>query len=153
MKTRIDYRDFISGMLLIAGGVFVAIYARANMDLGTIARMGPGYFPMVLGWLLAGLGVVIVLLSFREVIADALAPRLAFRPLAAVFGSLLVFSLMIEPFGLVPATIALTAIAVFAERKPPLRRSVMLAIGLSFVAWLIFTVALQMTLPAFNLPG
>ena len=150
---RIDYRDLASGLLLIAAGLFVAIHAMTNLELGTMARMGPGYFPMVLGWLLTALGVVIALLSLRGAIVDALAPRLAFRPLLAVFCSLLIFSFLIEPFGLVPATMALTAIAVFAERKPPLRRSVLLAIGLSFVAWLIFTVALQMTLPAFHFPG
>ncbi|ASJ73275.1 tripartite tricarboxylate transporter TctB family protein [Granulosicoccus antarcticus] len=151
--TRVDNRDFISGLLIMAVGLFVAIHAMSNLNIGTMARMGPGYFPMILGWLLAGLGVVILLFSLRGVIVSVAPPALAVRPLIAVFCGLLVFSFLIEPFGLVPATIGLTAVAVFAERRPPLRRSVLLAIGLSFVAWLIFTVALQMTLPAFDFPG
>lgn len=151
--TRVDYRDLVSGLVITAIGLFVAIYAMNNLNVGTMARMGAGYFPMALGWLLAGLGAVILLLSFRGAIVSALAPRMGLRPLMSVFGALLVFSLLIRPFGLVPATLGLTAIAVFAERKPPLRRSILLGLGLSLVAWLIFTVALQMTLPAFKLPG
>ena len=148
--TRVEYRDLISGVLITSVGLFVAIHAMTNLDTGTIARMGPGYFPMALGWLLSGVGIVILLMSLRGAIVNATVPKMALRPLLAVFLALLVFSFLVEPFGLVPATIALTAVAVFAERKPPLRRSVLLAIGLSLVAWLIFTVALQMSLPAFN---
>ena len=151
--TRVDYRDLISGILITVVGLFVAVHAMTNLETGTIARMGPGYFPMVLGWLLAGVGVVILLLSLRTAIASKVAPAMAPRPLLAVFLALLVFSFLVERFGLVPATVALTAVAVFAERKPPLRRSVLLAIGLSIVAWLIFSVALQMNLPAFHIPG
>lgn len=150
---QVDYRDLTAGLLLTGTGLFVAMHAMSNLDIGTMARMGPGYFPMALGWLLAGLGVVILLLSFRGAIVSVLAPRMAPRPLLAVFCALLVFSFLIEPFGLVPATLGLTAVAVFAERRPPLRRSILLGIGLSVVAWLVFTVALQMTLPAFDFPG
>ena len=150
---RVDNRDFISGLLITVIGLFVAIHAMSNLEIGTMARMGPGYFPMALGWLLAGLGVVIFLFSLRSAIASAAPPKVAVRPLIAVFAALLVFSFLIEPFGLVPATLGLTAVAVFAERRPPLRRSVLLAIGLSIVAWLVFSVGLQMTLPAFSLPG
>jgi hypothetical protein len=151
--THVDKRDLISGVLIAATGLFVAIHAMTSLEIGTLARMGPGYFPMLLGCLLAGLGFVILLFSLRGSIVSVVPARVAVRPLIAVFCSLLVFSFLIEPFGLVPATVGLTAVAVFAERKPPLRRSVLLAFGLSFVAWLVFSQALQMTLPAFDLPG
>lgn len=151
--SNIDVRDLITGLLLTAAGLFVASHAMSQLEIGTLSRMGPGYFPMALGWLLAALGLVILLSSLRGALVRLPVPVVGLRPLAAVFGSLLIFGVLVEPFGLVPATMGLTAVAVFAERKPPLRRSILLAIALSVIAWLVFSVALQMSLPAFDFPG
>ena len=59
----IDWREFIAGALFSAVGIAVALYASSHYQVGSAARMGPGYFPTMLGWVLAALGVVIALLS------------------------------------------------------------------------------------------
>jgi hypothetical protein len=149
----IEYRDLAAGALLLALGLFVAIYASSNYRIGEANHMGPGYFPMVLGWVLAGLGAIIALLAFRKTVQVLHPPAFQLRPILAVLLAILVFSLMVERLGLVPATVGLTAVAVFSERPIHLKRSLWLAAGLSLISWLIFTVGLQMTLPAFNFGG
>lgn len=150
---KIEYRDLIAGLLFIALGTFVATYASSHYTVGGPARMGPGFFPVALGWVLALLGAVVTLLALRRTALVAAAPRIGLRPLLAVPASVLAFGLIVEPLGLVPATLALTAIVVFAEHPVRWRRTVLLALSLAVISWLIFIVGLQMSLPAFKLPG
>ncbi|MDE2396473.1 MAG: tripartite tricarboxylate transporter TctB family protein [Burkholderiales bacterium] len=149
----IEYRDLIAGLLFIALGAFVALYASGHYTVGDPARMGPGFFPVVLGWALAALGAVVTLLALRRTTLVAAPPHIALRPLLAVPAAIGAFGLIVEPLGLVPATLALTAIVVFAERPLRWRRTLLLAACLAVISWLIFLVGLQMTLPAFKLPG
>jgi len=145
----IDVRDLIGGALLIAFGAFVALYAGHEYMVGQPARMGPGFFPVALGWILVGLGVIITLLAFRKTVHVLQPPPFTLRGLVAVLAAIVAFAVLVTPAGLVPATIALTFIAALAEQKFRLRRTALLAASLSLLAWLIFTVGLQMTLPAF----
>ncbi|MEZ5738507.1 MAG: tripartite tricarboxylate transporter TctB family protein [Burkholderiaceae bacterium] len=149
----IDYRDLAAGVLLLALGLFVALYAGAHYRVGEAARMGPGFFPAALGWVLAALGLAIGLLAFRKSVQALQPPRFAWRPLLAILAAILAFGLVVERLGLVPAAVALTGVAVFAEKPLRWRRTFWLAVGLSLLCWLIFSVALQMSLPAFRLPG
>jgi hypothetical protein len=57
-------RDFWAGLMFIAFGLFAAIFAYANYQMGTAVRMGPAYFPTVLGGLLAFLGLLVLIESF-----------------------------------------------------------------------------------------
>jgi Tripartite tricarboxylate transporter TctB family len=57
-------KDFWAGLMFIAFGVFAAIWAYANYQMGTAVRMGPAYFPTVLGGLLAFLGVLVLIEAF-----------------------------------------------------------------------------------------
>jgi hypothetical protein len=57
-------RDFWAGLMFIAFGLFAAIWAYTNYQMGTAVRMGPAYFPTVLGGLLVVLGVLVLLEGF-----------------------------------------------------------------------------------------
>lgn len=149
----VDRNDLLGGLLLIVIGGFVALYAGTHYQVGQPARMGPGFFPVSLGCILAGLGVVVTLLAFRTKIHALTPPPFRPRPLAAVLGAVLAFSFIVDRFGLVPATIVLVFIAAFAETPYKLKRTAILSVSLSLLAWLIFTVGLQMTLPAFTFFG
>ncbi len=149
----VDVRELIAGAVLMSFGLFVALYAAGRYPVGQAARMGPGFFPVALGWILAGLGLAIALLALRRTVHVLHPPPFALRPLIAVPASVATFSLLVTPLGLVPATFALVFVAALAERKFLLRRTVLLGLSLGALAWLIFTVGLQMNLPAFHLPG
>lgn len=150
---QIDYRDLIAGLIMVGLGFLVAQYAGAHYQVGDPASMGPGFFPVTLGWVLVVLGAVIALLSFRNAAQALTPPHLAPRALIAVPAAILAFSLLVNSTGLVPATVVLTFIAVAAERPYRLRRTAVLSVVLALVAWLIFTVGLGMNLPAFAFSG
>lgn len=151
--TRIDIREFISGVALIAIGLFVALYAANNYRVGTLARMGAGFFPTALGWTLSGLGIVIVLLSLRRRNHILTPPPFAIRPLLAVIVAVAVFSVLVERTGLIPATLISTVIVSMADSGFTIRRALWLGASLSVLSWLVFKVGLQMPLPAFVLWG
>ena len=148
---RIDTRDLIAGLTLAALGAFVAWYASDHYAIGRVSRMGPGFAPVALGCVLAGLGTIIALLALRKAIPTADQLPFEWRPLLAVLTAVLVFSGLVERLGLVPATVALVMLAALAEKPYKPKRTLLLGLCVSALAWLIFSVGLQMTLPAFNL--
>jgi hypothetical protein len=56
-------KDFWSGLMFIGSGLFFAFWAMAFYQMGTAVRMGPAYFPTLLGFLLAVLGAIVLLQS------------------------------------------------------------------------------------------
>lgn len=145
----IDWRELIAGALFSAVGAAVALYASTHYQVGTAARMGPGYFPTMLGWILAALGVVIALMSFRNTVHVLKPPPFTPRPFIAVIVAVALFALLISRIGLIPTTIISVMVTASGSDSFRPRRALMLAICLSVLAWLIFVLGLQMTLPPF----
>lgn len=107
-------KDFWSGVLFIVlGGA--AFLIALDYAMGSAGRMGPGYFPRSLGVLVAVLGVILVLRSFRLRGAPLSFPT--FMPLLIVLGSVLLFGLTVTGLGLVIATILLAIVAAPVLRK------------------------------------
>jgi hypothetical protein len=75
-------RDFWAGLMFIGFGLFFAIWAMVNYQMGTAVRMGPAYFPTVLGGMLAVLGLIVFAGSFT--MDGTPVPRFAMRPLIPV---------------------------------------------------------------------
>ena len=144
-----DSRDLLGGLILIGVGLFVALYAANHYSIGETSRMGPGYFPVALGWILAALGLVIAALSFRRTLHVLTPPPLKLRAMFAVLVSIALFALLLERLGLVPAAMVLAFVASFAGGKFRIRRTLALAVSLAILVWLVFTLGLQMTMPAF----
>lgn len=146
---RIDIRDFLAGAALVAVGLFVALYATSHYRVGEPARMGPGFFPAALGWILAGLGALVLLFSFKKTVHAFDPPPFALRPFLAVLLAVAAFGALIERLGLIPTALILTVIAAFANARFRLERALLLGAFLALLSWLIFSVGLQITLPAF----
>ena len=144
-----DYRDFVGGGLLFVGSVAFSWYAFAHYDMGTPRQMGPGLFPAALGILLALFGLALLVAApFRA----GVAPQIPIRgPLFVVLG-VAAFAVLIEPAGLAPAVIAVTAISSLAERKVRPLSVIALCIALTLAAWLIFSVGLGLLVPMFRWP-
>jgi hypothetical protein len=142
-----DWTDVIGGAALLAFGLWFVWHAQAEYDMGSLRRMGPGFFPTVLGWLVAGFGALLLLPAlFRR--GELPAP--AIRPLATIIAGGLAFAWMIEPLGLVPATVALVCIAAFAEPRVRLLRTAILAGVLAAAAVAVFSEGLGIPVPAFR---
>ena len=112
MRVRIRApKDFWSG-LMFCGFAAVAILAARGYSLGTAGKMGPGYFPLLLGAVLAGLGLILVGRSF--VLDGEPVARLHVLPIAVIAFAVAMFGLMIEPFGLVVTLAVLTVVIAWA---------------------------------------
>ena len=89
-------KDFFAGVLFIAFGI-AAIVIAANYPLGTAARMGPGYFPRILGILLIVLGSSLAFRALR--LQGSALPGWKWRPVAIVLGSVVLFGLVVNTSG------------------------------------------------------
>jgi hypothetical protein len=149
-------RDFYSGlMFMVVGGAF-AWGAYAHYTVGTAARMGPGYFPLLLGGLLVLLGSLITLFALIEPTPDG-SPigAFAWRPLVFVLGANLAFGLLlgglpsldIAPMGLVAAIFALTIISSRAGSQFVWREVLVLAAVLSAGSYVAFIWLLKLQMP------
>jgi hypothetical protein len=116
-------------------GVLAMVLAQAY-PMGTAMRMGPGYFPTVLGALAALLGLGIAVRSAR-VTGDAVAPW-EFRPLVLVLGGVLLFAALVRPLGLVIATLALVVVGSLGDREARRAEAVGLGVFLAVLAVGVF---------------
>lgn len=145
-------RDFYAGLMFaIVGGAF-GIGAN-SYNVGTGARMGPGYFPLLLGILLAALGVLILINSFRSTAVDGdKVGAFAWRPVGYILGANLVFgillgglpSIKLPAMGLIAAIFAVVIISSMAAEQFKLKSSLILATILAVGSYLAFIVLLKL---------
>jgi len=100
----LDNKDFWAGLFLIAVGAAALILGR-NYAFGTALRMGPGYFPTVLGWLMIVFGLYILATGLRS--GEKLEGAWPLRALVMLPLALVLFGLLIDHAGFVPAMLVL----------------------------------------------
>ena len=108
MKIPIRSKDFWSGLFFITFGL-VSLALSMDYDRGSAARMGPGFFPTVLGSLTAILGIMIAARALLRHGDEMEVPVL--RPLVFVITGVICFGLLIDKTGLVLATFVLVVLA------------------------------------------
>lgn len=133
---RVDVADVVGGTILVAVGLWYATHALGEYSYGTARRMGPGYFPTWVGYLMAALGAAIASLGLLR---QGDTPRAPLRPLLAISAGGFAFAGSVEGFGLVPAVFALVGIAALAERPYRPLRTLLLAAALSALGVVIFS--------------
>ena len=148
-------KDFFAGLMFLGVGVAFA-WGATNYSLGSGARMGPGYFPLMLGVLMAVLGAAI---TFTELVVETVGGdkvgQWAWKPLFfiiaanVVFGVLLagVPALKIPAFGLIVAIYAVTFIASMAETGWKVKNTFILATALAIGSYIAFVMALKLQFP------
>ncbi len=141
-------KDFWAGMIYFGLGLGFALVAR-DYSFGTTIRMGPGYFPTVLGGLLALVGLISIVRGIR--LGGEPISRFAWRPVIFISLSLVLFGLLLPGGGLIPALAALLLIAPAAARS--FRYSLtgaLAAIALIVFCAVVFVEALGLPLPLFG---
>ena len=137
-------KDFWAGVLFIVLGGGACLIAL-DYAMGSAGRMGPGYFPRSLGLLLASLGLVLVLRSFKLVGEKISFPTLL--PLGIVLLSVFVFGAAVNFLGLVVSTILLVLIASTASHEYRWKESVIAALALAVFVVIAFRYGLKLQLP------
>ena len=148
-------KDFFAGLLFLALGIAFALGAR-TYNVGTGARMGPGYFPLMLGVVLAVLGAIEIAkaLVTGKPSGDPVG-KWAWRPICFVLGANLAFgvllgglpSIKVPAMGMILAIYALTIIASLAGERFKLKAVLILATVLAIGSYLAFIVLLKLQIP------
>jgi hypothetical protein len=139
-------KDFWSGLMFAGLGLGFAVIAQ-NYDMGTAARMGPAYFPTVLGGLLALLGVIITLRGLKLEEKDSHVDPFHFRPLVLVLGAVVAFGLLLRPAGLIVALAVLVIVSSFGSNEFKWKEVIPLLVGLTVLVLAVFIYGLGMTIP------
>ena len=148
-------KDFFAGLMyLVVGGAFAI--GALEYNVGTGARMGPGYFPLILGVILAIIGAVI---SFKATMAgpadgDPIG-KWAWRQIFFILGANFAFGILlvgvpalgIPGFGLIVAIYALVIIASFARKEIDIKETLILATILAVGSYVVFVWALSLQFP------
>jgi hypothetical protein len=137
-------KDFWTGLIYICFGSSAILIAR-DYGMGTAVKMGPAYFPTILGGLLVGIGVISVIRSF--VVPGALIGAFAFKGLILVSVSVLLFGLVVRGAGLAVAIPLLVIISALASLRFRWRATLIMAAGLTIFCVLVFVKGLGIPLP------
>jgi hypothetical protein len=148
-------KDFFSGLMFMGVGAAFA-WGATGYTIGDGARMGPGYFPLALGVLLAFLGSII---TFKALVVETVdgdkVGKLAWKPLFFIILANLVFGACIgglpliglKPLGLIIGIYLLTFIASLAGEEFAFKPVLILATILALMSYLAFIVLLKLQFP------
>ena len=148
-------KDFFCGLMFVIVGVAFA-WGATSYKVGEGARMGPGYFPLLLGVLLAVLGGVI---TFKAMVIETedgdKIGSWAWKPLLFIIAGNLLFGLMLgglpsikfPSFGLIVAIYVLTVVAAMAGDEFKLKEVLVLATILAVMSYLAFILLLKLQFP------
>jgi hypothetical protein len=138
-------RDLLAGLIFIAFGLTFAGISL-TYDLGTALRMGPGYFPFVLGLLLTLLGLAIAIEGFLKG-EDAAIGTIPWRGLLLITAAVLVFGLGVKRLGLAPSLFVAVFLAALSSARTGIVAALVMALGLTVLCILIFVEGLGMPVP------
>jgi ABC-type spermidine/putrescine transport system permease subunit II len=138
-------QDLGAAVVLVAIGLAGAYFGK-DLSFGTAGSMGPGYFPIILSWIIVGVGLVLGLTAVT-VEGPPIEP-IQFRPITVIIAAILVFGILISTAGLAIAAVLLTVLAAYARRDVNLKEAVLLGIGLAVFTVGVFVYGLSQPLPA-----
>lgn len=148
-------KDFFSGLMFTGVGVAFAVGA-STYNVGSGARMGPGYFPLLLGVLLAILGTIIMMRALAiETVDGEPIGKWAWRPLSFVIAANLIFGVLLgglpsiglPAMGMILGIYALTIVASLADGHFKLKETLVLATILAAGSYVAFVVLLKLQFP------
>lgn len=151
MKTRLQHnRDFLAGMLfLLIGGI--GFYVALSYPFGSLAKMGPGYFPRVLSGILIAFGLVTLVRGLKS--GERVQGSWGWFPLAMLTAALGAFGFLMEHVGLIPALVVMFFTAAYAGKEAKFLEVVVLTVVMCVAATAIFIWGLKLPYPLFAFPG
>ncbi|HEX5998361.1 MAG TPA: tripartite tricarboxylate transporter TctB family protein [Hyphomicrobiaceae bacterium] len=144
---QLDFRnnkDVWSGLMLVGTGVAAVVIAR-DYAFGSAFRMGPGYFPSVLGSIIVLFGLYLVARGLRR--PEPLEGKLSLRALVVLPASLVLFGLLMDYAGFVPALVVLIVGSSAAGNEFNLIEALLLAVGVTFCAVALFIWGIGLPFP------
>lgn len=140
---RLVTKDFLSGLMFVAFGLG-ALYVGQHLAVGTPVRMGPGYVPRMLSFIMLALGVLICIVAVVSGSEPVERPK--WKPITLVTIGIVCFALLFERAGLIPALVVLVMIASLAGEEFKLPEVIGNIVVLSVLCTLVFKVGLSMNI-------
>ncbi len=136
-------KDFLSGLMFISFGL-IALYFGQKLAVGTSVRMGPGWVPHALSYILLALGGVICVVALVMGSEPTEAPK--WKPITMVTIGIICFALLFERAGLIPALVVLVLISSLGGEEFKLMEVIGNMIVLSILCVVVFKVGLSMNI-------
>jgi hypothetical protein len=137
-------KRFLSGIMFLGIGI-VAIWMSRDYPMGSALRMGPGYFPVVLGGIMGLFGIYELIIGVLK--PDPVQGNWSLRALAILPISAVIFGVLMEHAGFIPAMIALVFVSAWAGTEFKLWEVVLLSIGLTIGCTGLFIYGLGLPYP------
>lgn len=138
-------QDLWAGLMFIGFGLFFVVVALMNYQMGSAVRMGPAYFPVVLGGLLAFLGALVLFDSMVEEGPNV--AKFHFRPLLFIAASSLAFAYLLKPLGLALASVALVFISAYGGHEFKWKEVAIMSVVLVIFSVVVFVKGLALPFP------
>jgi hypothetical protein len=138
-------QDVGAAVVFMAIGL-AGVYFGGDLAFGTASRMGPGYFPIILSWIIFGIGVVVGAKGLT-IEGPAIEP-IRLRPILVIVSAILIFGYLIDKVGLAITAALLTVLAGYARRDVSLGETLLLAAGLALFCVGLFVYGLSQPFPA-----
>lgn len=138
-------QDLGAGLVFIAIGV-AGVYFGQDLTYGSSSRMGPGYFPIILSYLIILMGLIIGGRGFA--LDGPPIQAIPLRPISFVILSILAFGFLIEQIGLAITTIIVIFVASAARQKFNLKETAILSVILAGLCVGVFIYGLGQPMPA-----
>jgi len=142
-------KDFWAGLMLIALGGTTVLVSRAY-PMGTVLRMGAGYFPTVLGGILIVFGLILLIKGVRS--TDRIEPNWSPRALVVIPVTLILFGLLVERIGFAPSLLMLIVGSAAASSEFRLLEAVAVGAVLTALCVVVFIWGLGLPYPLLVLP-
>lgn len=142
-----DPKDFWSGVIFVVFGLAAVIIGR-DYSMGSAGRMGPAYFPTVLGGLLTVIGSIGIVRSMIK--AGNPVGRFAIREIFLVMLSVVIFGILVRGAGLAIAVALVVMVSGYASLKFKVGPYLILAVGLAVFCVLVFVKGLGLPMPMFG---
>jgi hypothetical protein len=140
-------RDFWAGVFLIATGA-LAMYIARDYPMGSALRMGPGYFPTVLGGIAIAFGIYVLIKGI--ITNEKIAGNWSYRALIVMPASTALFGFMMETVGFVASLVVLTYTSALAGKEFKFWEVTIAAVILTAVSVGIFIYGLGLPYPLFK---
>lgn len=143
---KINAKDLASGLFFICFGLFYGGLAWSGLAIGTALNMGPGYLPIVLGFILVGLGATIAVRSF---VVPQQSPfgAVPWRGVILLSLATIVFAAFIDDLGMLPGVFISTLIAALASSKLRPVRAVVASACIAVFCTIIFNFGVGLPIP------
>jgi len=141
-----NHRDFWSGVLFIVTGGLFALLSQ-QYTVGTAAKMGPGYFPTMLGGLMAVLGLMLLVPAVRAGSPETRIARPDFRTIGLILGAVALYAATLPTLGFIVSLVLLVIVSSFASHEFSLKSTLISAVALLIGSWLVFVKGLELQFP------